>query len=110
MFSEFTPNSLADSSSFYAQTKPNPVPGLEVHDLASELLIYSLDLEVSVTLNASGQAIWILCDGQSTIAEIISSLAQHYGLSPEKIAPDVITTITRLQQVGLLELSTQLSK
>jgi hypothetical protein len=100
-----TPN--PELSRFYDQTKPTPVPGIDIHDLDQETLIYSVDLEVSVTLNVSAQAIWNLCDGQLSITEIIAALAQRYGLNPAEIVPDIVTTITRLQQVGLLELSTQ---
>ncbi|WP_072619980.1 PqqD family protein [Spirulina major] len=107
MSGKFNSISPTELPSFYAQTKPNHIPGLEVHSIANELLIYSLELEVSVTLNASAQVIWNLCNGQSSITEIIASLAQSHGLNPEEIASDVITTVTRLQQVGLLELSTQ---
>jgi hypothetical protein len=55
------------------------------------------------TLNVSAWAIWGLCDGTRTVAEIATSLGVDVGLSADEILPDVRTTVQRLGSLGLLD-------
>ena len=55
-------------------------------------------------LNPTGAAILELCDGQHTILEVATTLAEQYGVTPEEITPDVIEYLDRLHVKRLIEL------
>jgi hypothetical protein len=95
------------SHEFYEHTTPCQVPDLEIHVIEEELLIYDADGELGASLNHSAKLIWELCTGEYTVVEVSQVLAKSFPeIEPKDIFPDVVATITRLQQIGLLELST----
>lgn len=59
-----------------------------------------------VMLNETGATIVELCDGQRTFPEIVASLAQQYGTTPEMLRDDVNGYILQLYKHSLIELRT----
>lgn len=53
--------------------------GLVVRELAEEVLVYDLDTHRAVCLNASAAAVWRLCDGRRTAADIGRVLERRAG-------------------------------
>lgn len=53
--------------------------GLVVRELAEEVLVYDLDTHKAVCLNGSAAAVWKLCDGRRTAADIRRSLEKQAG-------------------------------
>ncbi|AFY39666.1 hypothetical protein Lepto7376_3463 [[Leptolyngbya] sp. PCC 7376] len=97
-----------NSATFYERTIPLHAPNVEVHALEPDLLLYHADDEVAVSLNASAKEIWQLCRGVHSIKDISQELADSLPeIELEDIFGDVVATITRLEQVGFLELSTR---
>lgn len=58
----------------------------------------------SLWLNASGKAIWELCDGERTISDIGDELAQRFDGNSRDVTADVATTLGQLRAAGFLEL------
>jgi pyrroloquinoline quinone biosynthesis protein D len=58
-------------------------------------------------LNPTGAAIVELCDGQHTLAEMVTQLAERYSAPPEKLLSDVTEYLGRLRERGLLEVMTE---
>jgi hypothetical protein len=58
----------------------------------------------SLWLNASGKAIWELCDGSRRIEEIGSILSEKFAIGQDAIMPDIIATVERLHEVRFLDL------
>src|SRR2546425_139729 len=54
-------------------------------------------------MNPTGHAIVSLCTGQSTVAEIVGSLAARYGASEKRIGAEVLEYLERLRAHNLLE-------
>src|SRR5579859_5529296 len=54
-------------------------------------------------LNPTGAAIVELCDGVSTVEEIVAELAQRYQAPADQLSADVIDYLERLHARGLLE-------
>lgn len=54
-------------------------------------------------LNASGKAIWELCDGSRTISDIGAELAQRFNMGDHDPTADVGTTVSQLRAAGFLE-------
>ncbi len=76
---------------------------LDVYDLGDELLIYSSDRELGITLNHSSKQIWQLCDGTHTLEDMATILSQQLGCAPGALLEDICTTVMQFHKLGLLE-------
>lgn len=90
---------IANSTALHhPQCKP-----LDVYDLGAELLIYSDEHELGITLNASSKQIWQLCDGTRSLDEIATAIAQQLGCATDGLLEDVYATVLQFHQLGLLQ-------
>jgi hypothetical protein len=55
------------------------------------------------TLNKTAGHIWELCDGANSPDEIAVSLCERFDVNPEEAKADVRETISKLEQMGLIE-------
>ena len=62
--------------------------------------------EQAVALNHWGRVIWELCDGRRDVGEILRIIAKRYPGEAERQDADVKGALTRLQQLGLIDLAT----
>jgi pyrroloquinoline quinone biosynthesis protein D len=88
------PMNACPKISFRARVQTDPVTG-------KPILLYP---EGVLILNPTGHAIVSLCNGQSTVAEMISALASRYEVGAEKISGEVTDYLGRLRERNLLEL------
>jgi hypothetical protein len=58
-----------------------------------------------VSLNPSGAAIWEICDGTRSLAEINQELETRFEMPPGSLRPDVEVVIKRLEGIGALRLA-----
>ena len=73
-------------------------------------ILGSLFLEIpgraeTVSLNPSGAAIWEVCDGTRTLAEINRELETRYDMPSGSLQADVEVVIRRLEGIGALRLT-----
>jgi Coenzyme PQQ synthesis protein D (PqqD) len=54
-------------------------------------------------VNETGQALWELCDGRTTVAEMVDALAMLYAEDEKLIREDVEHHLCALESLGLLE-------
>jgi hypothetical protein len=62
--------------------EPGPLAraeGLVVRELGGEVLVYDLGTHTALCLNAAAAAVWRLCDGRRTAADIARALAAAAG-------------------------------
>lgn len=83
--------------------RPRQRAGVVCCEVLDELVVYSPDSADAVALNDSAHAIWTLCDGSRTPAQICAELAALAGVSPAQLEGDVSDAIDRLRGLGLLE-------
>jgi hypothetical protein len=69
-----------------------------------EASVYHPTLTTAVYLNETGALIWELCDGTRSVADIITTLCDHYPESSKQIETDVRTLINQLSEYGIAEL------
>ena len=55
------------------------------------------------TLNKTASHIWELCDGTNSPDEIATSLCERFEVTPEEANTDVRETISKMEQMGLIE-------
>jgi len=76
---------------------------LQEHALWDEMLLYAPGQETAFSLNAPAKAIWELCDGQHSLAEVCRELGRRFCCPEETLWADVRNAVVRLQELGLLE-------
>jgi hypothetical protein len=57
-----------------------------------------------IWLNASGKAIWELCDGSRTVDEIGSELSKRFASNGRDLTADVVSTVSQLRAAGFLNI------
>ena len=98
-FNQDDPNPKRDTRG--ARLRRSPIA--REYQLGDELLVYVSDRESAYALNESARAIWDLCDGSRTTKDIVSELEEHVSDSVDGLETDVQETVSRLQDLGLLE-------
>lgn len=68
------------------------------------LLPKKLSADIHVTLEEHGTAVWRLIDGQRTVQEIISLLADHFA-GDENYAQRITAYLMQLQKDGFIRLT-----
>ncbi|RFC39874.1 MAG: Coenzyme PQQ synthesis protein D (PqqD) [Candidatus Nitrotoga sp. CP45] len=58
----------------------------------------------TVSLNSSGAAIWEVCDGTRSLAEINRELETRFEMPPGSLRADIEVVIKRLERIGALRL------
>ena len=71
--------------------------------MQDELLLYDPRSERVVALNLSARAIWELCDGRHSAADVSATLSECLGLPPDALEGDVGRAISELRDAGFLE-------
>ena len=69
-----------------------------------ELLLELPSESRKVWLNASGKAIWALCEGSLTVGELGAKLADDFAADKDQVTADVLSTVAQLRLSGLLQL------
>lgn len=72
-------------------------------DVNGELLILDRRLEQVHQLNSTACYIWLRCDGNTTVAEVVASMAHDFGLQTEDVKNDVLQIISQFRSLQLLE-------
>jgi hypothetical protein len=72
-------------------------------DLDGEVSLYNPIEEQVTILNGTASDVWYLCDGTMTVDDIVGTLASSYQVDGGHIRDDVVATIDRLNEAGLLQ-------
>lgn len=78
-----------------ADRHPRPVADVVAEDLGADICLYRATDEVLV-LNRTAADVWRLCDGQSSVSEIVATLADAYRTPAATIAPDIDAVLADL--------------
>lgn len=68
-----------------------------------EVLVLNEATGLSMLLDGTGAIVWQCLDGESTIAEICTDLADAFQVPQEEVTADVIRLVLQLGYVGLIE-------
>jgi hypothetical protein len=56
-----------------------------------------------LSLNSTALAIWELCDGRTTVREVIDAATTLFVGSPASIERDILATLDELEKAGLIQ-------
>ena len=78
-----------------------PAEGLTVVELDGCFHVYNPATKRAVALNETASQIWRLSTGDRDFDDVVATLAEHYGVEQDAIAPQVRATIAELAAEGL---------
>jgi hypothetical protein len=85
-----------------ALVRPARAPGLAAHHGAGTLTIEDATGTQRFEVNATALAVWDLCDGATSAAEMIEAMASIFDAPPQVVADDVATVLDHLASLGLI--------
>ena len=86
----------ADRLSHQGEVKTHALPD-------GSILLFTPHAGAAIPLNASGAAIWTLCDGTRSVDEIVGQLAEDYDAPRDQIETDSRRFLAEMTRLGLLE-------
>jgi len=81
---------------------PLRASGLVEYGVDGQLVLAEPSVEQVHFLNATAAAIWLLCDGRHTVADIAAELAALFNRDMPGVESDVRETLVDLLKTGLL--------
>ncbi|MEL6817525.1 MAG: PqqD family protein [Pseudomonadota bacterium] len=92
------------SPSIPSYGRPNKGEHVKEGRVLDDLLLAIPAQEKSLWLNSSGKLIWDLCDGDSTVEEISSTISARFDVGPDLAAQQVGALLGQLRTIGFIEL------
>ncbi len=83
-------------------TRPLRRPGFSAVELDDNVALYDEAGQLLILLNRSAATVWELCDGTTTVDEMLQVLTDAHLGPPDEIADDVRQTIRKLVELGLV--------
>lgn len=81
---------------------PRRDPDIRIHTSDVEAVLTNPATGSVYRLNPTALAVWELCDGQTTLEEAASALAELTDQSPQEITQDIRRTVDELTELGLV--------
>ncbi len=88
--------------------RPRPRPDLQAFEVSDEMVVFCPKSNAAFALNAASREIWLLCDGNRSIADIAFAVGEKLGFGSDtdtlrELARDVGQAIDQFRQDGLLQ-------
>jgi hypothetical protein len=81
---------------------PTRRAGASAVELDDNVAVYDDVGQLLILLNTSAAAVWELCDGRTTVDDMVRALAVAHRAHAEDIAEDVQRTVAKLVELGLV--------
>jgi len=86
---------------------PDYMPGkasevLEL-DMGDGIILYNHDSSLVHHLNPSAALLWKLCDGEATVKELATEIAEEYGLVPDSVLREISGVIAEFDALNLVD-------
>jgi hypothetical protein len=72
-------------------------------DLGDEFLFYDTDGEKIHVLNETAREIYLLCDGEHGVDQMVEALVARYEIDAESARRDVLAVLDDLAELGLVK-------
>ena len=91
-------------SGIEGRPQPAALPGITSKDLGEEYLFYDKSGNRVHVLNGTARCIYLLCQGDRTVDEVIAEVVTLYEVDSATARDDARETIESLVRLGLLTL------
>jgi hypothetical protein len=85
-----------------ATVRPCHLPGTRAEQREGRVVVCDADQKVVLALNESAAALWELCDGRTTIEEMVMAICAISPIAADQAREDVERALTELQRAGVL--------
>lgn len=82
--------------------RPVRLPGTVVEGSVEGLVASRAEPPLRVALNPTAAALWKLCDGETTVAEMVSAVCDLFEVTPAQAEADVTAGIEQMRRAGLV--------
>ena len=85
-----------------AAFRPAQTPGLAAHRESGSLTIEDAAGRRRYEVNATALAVWDLCDGATSAAEMIDAMTSIFDAPPQIVEQEVVSLLDHLAGLGLI--------
>ena len=85
-----------------AESVPVRREGASAVELDENVAVYDDVGQLLILLNSSAGSVWKLCDGSTTVDEMVEALGETYPDDASVIGADVRETLRKLAEMGLV--------
>ncbi len=90
------------TSPFTDDTRPTAVDDVETALFEGEAVLFREATRTIHRLNATAAAVWVCCDGETSVADMVDELAEVFGVSVDETRPRVAEALEQLAELALL--------
>jgi hypothetical protein len=72
-------------------------------DLGDGLILYDREANLVHHLNPSAALVWRMCEGTSSVGELVRGIVEELGSSPHEVKAQVTDLLRELDELGLTE-------
>jgi PqqD family protein of HPr-rel-A system len=72
-------------------------------DMGDGLILYNHDSSLVHHLNPSAALVWQLCDGEASVGQLATEIAEEYGLKASEVLKQVSAVIAEFDALDLVE-------
>ena len=84
-------------------TRPRPLDTLEGKDLIDEYIFYDAQGEEVHVLNGIAREIYLLCDGERSVEDLVKNIVDRYEVDEETANRDINDLLQKLIDLKLLD-------
>jgi hypothetical protein len=85
-----------------ATRRPRRLASTSLEQRGDHVIVRDADHNVMLALNESAAALWELCDGSTTIEEMVSAICEVSSIAASRARDDVERTLAEFERAGLL--------
>lgn len=85
-----------------AADRPLRAQGVSVRRSSEDIMVLAPGPEAEFVLNPTAFALWQLCDGETTVEEMVEAVVQLFLITREQAARDVSAAVQRMRGAGLI--------
>lgn len=86
-----------------ATCRPSRAPGLAARHLSGTHTIEDPDGSQRFVINETALAVWDLCDGATSPAEMVNAMTSIFNAPPQVVERDVASVLENLASLGLVQ-------
>jgi hypothetical protein len=75
---------------------------VRLHDRETRSFLVDPDGEVAHELNPTARAVWELCDGTTTVDELVDAITQLFSVDRDVAVADVLDIVGQLEEADLV--------
>lgn len=83
--------------------RPRHAAKIAVQQFDDEILLLAADGGTGIWLNQTASLVWLLCNGQRTVGEIIALLQEEFPVEADDVSAEVADALRTLSGHGAIE-------